>query len=84
MPHVSGAYGDCKRISDPLEQKLWVFVSHQHGCWHLNSGLEKQESLLVVEVSLVPELAFSIAGRRVGGEVEVNEGFLEEVSFGFL
>lgn len=38
----------------------------------------------MVEVSLVPELAFSIAGRRVGGEVEVNEGFLEEVSFGFL
>lgn len=38
----------------------------------------------MVEVSLVPELAFSIAGRRVVGEVEVNEGFLEEVSFGFL
>lgn len=33
----------------------------------------------MVEVSLVPELAFSIA---VGGEV--NEGLLEEVSFGFL
>lgn len=52
------------------------------GIW--TQVLEKQESLLVVEVSLVPELAFSIAGRRVGGEVEVNEGFLEEVSFGFL
>lgn len=38
----------------------------------------------MVEISLVPELAFSIAGRRVVGEVEVNEGFLEEVSFGFL
>lgn len=47
------------------------------GIW--TQVLEKQESVLMVEVSLVPELAFSIA---VGGEV--NEGLLEEVSSGFL
>lgn len=32
-----GAHKDLRRTSDPLDVKLQVSVSHQHGCWDLNS-----------------------------------------------